>query len=51
MENKKVIAMSFKIDEGLKKLLDECAKETRQSTSRFIREAIIEKIDKVKRER
>ena len=50
MENKTVL-MNFKIDKGLKDLLEECSKKTRQSKSRFIREALIKEIDRVKREK
>lgn len=40
-------SVTFKMDDGLKKGLEEAAKKTRQSKSRFIREAIIEKISKM----
>ena len=41
---------SFRIDEELKELIEKYAKKTRQSKSRFIREAILEKISGLKLE-
>lgn len=43
-------SVTFKIDDGLKKELEKASKETRQSKSRFIREAILEKISKMIKE-
>jgi predicted transcriptional regulator len=50
MENKTKL-MNFRIDEGLKNLLEECARKTRQPKSRLVREAIIKEIDRIKREK
>ena len=47
----KTILMNFKMDKGLKDLLEECARKTRQTKSRFIREAIIKEIDRIMREK
>lgn len=47
----KTIMISFKADEGFKKLLEECSRKTRQTKSRFIREALLKEMDRVKREK
>lgn len=39
--------MNFRADDDLKELVKEYAKKTRQTKSRFIREAILEKISEI----
>lgn len=48
---KETILINFKVDRGLKDLLEECSKKTRQTKSRFIREALIKEIDRIKKEK
>lgn len=48
---KETILINFKVDRGLKDLLEECARKTRQTKSRFIREALIKEIDRIKKEK
>lgn len=43
-------SVTFKMDAGLKEELEKASQTTRQSKSRFIREAIIEKISKIRKE-
>lgn len=43
--------ISFKADESFKKLLEECSRKTRQTQSRFIREAVLKEIDRIIREK
>lgn len=48
---KETILINFKVDRGLKDLLEECSRKTRQTKSRFIREALIKEIDRIKKEK
>lgn len=44
-------SICFNLDKGLKDLLEECSRKTRQTKSRFIREALIKEIDRIKKEK
>lgn len=47
----KVVMVSFKMDEGLKELLNKYAKETRQPKSRLIREALLREFSRIEEEK
>jgi hypothetical protein len=48
---KETILINFKVDRGLKDLLEEYSRKTRQTKSRFIRETLIKEIDRIKKEK
>lgn len=43
----KIVAMTFKLDEGLKEELEKYSKMTRQTMSRLVREAIIREMTRI----
>lgn len=47
----KITMVSFKMDQGLKDLLDEYAKKTRQTKSRLIREALLREFSRLEEEK